>query len=66
MFIFTPDRGIFMTTSIFYTDTMKNSHWQKGVWKGMTSMIRVLMMLAMAMAAYLVAIMDQGALIEVD
>jgi hypothetical protein len=29
-------------------------------------MIRVLMMLAMAMAAYLVATMDQGALIEVD
>ena len=29
-------------------------------------MIRVLMMLAMAMAAYLVATMDKGVLIEID
>ncbi len=29
-------------------------------------MIRILMMLAMAMAAYLVATMDTGVLIEID
>ena len=34
--------------------------------RGVRSMIRVLMMLAMAMTAYLAATMDKGVLIEID
>ena len=34
--------------------------------RGVRPMIRVLMMLAMAMAAYLVATMDTGIIIEID
>ena len=55
-----------MTTIISYTVTMKNSHRNTGCVRGVRSVIRMLMMLAMAMTAYLVATMDQGALIEVD
>ena len=56
-----------MTTWILYTVTMKNSYRSKKVCeRGVRPMIRVLMMLVMAMTAYLVATMDEGVQIEID
>ena len=44
----------------------KTAEPRKRCVKGVSIMIRVLMMLAMAVAAYLVATMDQGVKIELD